>query len=398
MKRNLKWDRYSDDNRFIEAVIDKILSTGIASDIDRNRTRGRRGYGTEAMLRCHILTFLQRNRRMNDTIRHLWKNAAARDLVGFDKTPHRSSYNRFRDKLARNDICIDFAIADLTEQIRAITPDLGQMVAVDATHINAYASPDSGIDADAAWGVKTTIRPKNGQNHQDWFFGYKLHLLADTQNSIPLAYRITSGNENDGNYLVPMMEHVKNHYDWFDPKVLTADRGYDAGKIFHYLQSNEVAPVIKIQDRSRGKLIDGIYDKKGVPHCAPDRPMKFVTYDPARGYYYVCAKRGCEVVDSVTGRVRKCAKRHWADPRENIRLFGVPRRASEAWDNLYLKRMDIERLFKSMKHHLCLGTHSVRGLDAMRAHVKMVILIYLAIRLVGDQNGIPPKWMVPKVD
>ena len=398
MKGNFKWDRFNQDNLFIESVIDKILSTGIASDIDRNRIRGRRGYGTEAMLRCHILTFLQRNRWMNDTIRHLRQNAASRDLVGFDKLPHRSSINRFRDKLARNDLALDFAIYDLLEQIRAITPDLGRSVAVDATHINAYASPDSGIDPDAAWGVKTTVRKKDGQRYQDWFFGYKLHLLSDTQRSIPLAYKITSGNENDGNFLIPLMDYVKYHHDWFRPLVMTADRGYDAGKNFSYLQANDVMPVIKIQDRSRGKLIDGIYDKKGVPHCAPDRPMKFQTHDPARGYYYVCAKGGCDVVDSSTGQTRKCAKRHWADPRENIRLFGVPRRASDEWEVLYRQRQDIERLFKSMKHNLCLGSHSVRGLQAMQAHVKMVILIYLAIRLVGDQNGIPPKWMVPKVD
>jgi hypothetical protein len=108
---------------------------------------------------------------------------------------------------------------------------------------------------------------------------------------------------------------------------------------------------------------------------------------------------GCHLKDSNRGGTRHCDTEVWEDPGKNIRLFGVIRRDSRDWKDLYAKRQAIERVFKSMKESRRLEQHCVRGLRQITLHAMMSVLAFqvtvLVRLLVGDADKMC--WMVRRV-
>ena len=101
----------------------------------------------------------------------------------------------------------------------------------------------------------------------------------------------------------------------------------------------------------------------------------------------------------MRGGIRHCDPEVWEDPSQNIRLFGVVRRGSPEWKDLYTKRQAIERVFKSMKESRRLEWHCVRGLRQITLHAAMSALAFQATVLVRLQAGEADlmRWMVRRV-
>ena len=72
--------------------------------------------------------------------------------------------------------------------------DFGKSVAIDSTPIKAWANgrkkgkSGKNADPDAGWADK-----KNSQGKMQYTWGYKVHILADTQYEMPLAVDIKRG-------------------------------------------------------------------------------------------------------------------------------------------------------------------------------------------------------------
>ena len=79
------------------------------------------------------------------------------------------------------------------------------------------------------------------------------------------------------------------------------------------------------------KLIDGIYNTEGVPHCMGGKKMAYVKSDPVKGHAYVCPPGGCHLKKKNSGAMLYCDFDTWEDPTRDIRLFGTIRKASEEW-------------------------------------------------------------------
>ena len=145
-------------------------------------------------------------------------------------------------------------------------------------------------------------------------------------------------------------------------------------------------------------LHEGIYTKQGVPTCLWQIPMEYVRSDPDMGHLYRC--RGCNLDGTMRGGIRHCDSQIWEDPARNIRLFGVVRRGSQEWKDLYTKRQAIERVFKSMKESRRLERHCVRGLRQITLQAAMSALAFQATVLVrlwaGETEWM--RWMVRRVD
>ena len=125
--------------------------------------------------------------------------------------------------------------------------------------------------------------------------------------------------------------------------------------------------------------------------------MEYVRSDPEKGHLYRC--KGCHLADSMSGGIRHCDSQVWEDPSQNIRLFGVVRRGSQEWKDLYTKRQAIERVFKSMKESRRLERHCIRGLRQITLHAVMSALAFQATVLVRLRAGEAQwmRWMVRKV-
>lgn len=369
------------ESRLMQAIpiMQIIESTDLLPAIDRSYGGGRRGYPTWALFRPYALLFLMGFGRENDLLRLLDENPMAEIICGLKDRPHRTTHKRFINRLIDFQTNIDDAITDLVCRLKAHRPDLGQVVAIDSTDVRTYSHPyRNGGDPTANWGVKTSLKDKNGKTHTEQFYGFKMHLVADATHGVPLHYIVTPGNHHDSPTLEPMVKDLLKRYEWMAPEVLVGDRGYDSTPNFKFLWNEGIHPVLKIRDLSRGKLKYFRYDKDGVPHCRLDTKMWYLETDPERGFHYLCPD---------SSAAHQCEGEHWVNPMRDIRLFGTICRVSPEWKQYYGMRYAIERIFKLMKGSHRLKHHTVSGIDNIRVHVSMSTLVFLATVLNNLQNG-----------
>ena len=222
-------------------------------------------------------------------------------------------------------------------------------------------------------------------------------MVADTRYGIPLEQFVTTAKRNDSPELPGLIDRAQRLHEWFQPQVVTADRGYDAQSNHKYLCDQRIVPIIHIRRRPNGALYDGIYTEQGVPTCVGQVPMRYIRSDPGQGHLYRCV--GCHLATSTRGGVRHCDTEYWQDPRENIRLFGVIRRDSPEWRDLYGKRQAIERIFKSLKESRRLEQHCLRGIRQVTLHALMSVLTFQATALANLLAGRADemRWMVRRI-
>lgn len=361
------------------------------------RANSRPGYPIQAMFRAYVASFILNMGSTNDLIRRLEGDPVLRRLCGFGKKlPHRTTFNRFIARLSRHLPLVEEAQASAIDQLQVLLPDLGAEVAIDSTTVRTHANPNRRTPADpeASWTAKNSAKAKEGG--KEWHYGYKLHMVTDANHGIPLGMIVTTASRNDSPELPPVMERTRERFPWFRPRAAIADRGYDATSNYAYLRDIGTVPVILNRRNRWGEMHDDIYTKEGVPTCVGGVEMGYVRTDPETGHrLYQCV--GCHL--ATRRGVHYCDDTLWVDPASNIRLFGVLRRDSAEWKELYVKRQSVERTFKGMKQSRRLERHHVRGLRQITLHCLMAALTYTVTALVNAQQGALESltWMVPKV-
>lgn len=384
----------------VERVFRVMDSTNVVEKLNERYTTGRRGYSKDAMWRALVAHYILKCRYTNDLIRYLEDNDRLRELCGFKKIPSASTFCRFRQRLTEHQSVIDDAMLKIVDELHNALPEFGETVAIDATAIKTYSNPKrtEKSDPDARFGRKHSSNNPEKKS-VEWFFGYKAHIIADANYGIPMSLTVTAGNSYDSTKAIPLFQQIQNQHDWFAPKTLIADRGYDAKSFYNFLHQQGVDPVIKARDMRRTKngekqLIQGIWDQHGNPYCKGGLKMEYVGSDPKRGYRFRCPNDGCSAPDR---QLMGCQVEFWQKPEDNIRLFGKPRRESDEWKAIYTKRYAVERPFKSGKQSRALEHHAVRGLNKMTLHVKMSFLTFNATVLANHRAGTDLMWMVPRV-
>ena len=362
------------------------------------RISGRPGHPLKALWRAYIASFILNLHNTNALIRRLEDSAGLRRLCGVgDALPHRSTFNRFIQRLSLHTDLVEACFAKITGYLREFLPGLGDEVAVDSTTVRSHCNPDRALisDPEASWTGKTYGRSKE----KEWHHGYKVHMVADANYGLPLGQVVTTAKQNDSPLLPSVIEKAKSMFRWFRPKAAIADRGYDASSNHEYLNEQGVVPVIHIRKNSNSRLYEGIYTEQGVPTCLGKVPMEYVRSDPEKGHLYRCRAEGCHLKGSNRGGIRHCDTETWEAPERNIRLFGVLRRDSPEWQGLYAKRQAIERTFKSLKESRRLERHCVRGLRKITLHTLMAALTYQVTALVRvlAREREYMRWMVRRV-
>ena len=366
--------------------------------LEEYRPVGRHGYPLQALWRAYVASFVLNLPHTNALIRRLEDEPRFRTLCGFGALPHRRTFNRFIRRLSHHADLVEATFVDLTHQLKALIPGLGNEVAVDSTTVRSHCNPNRKrvSDPEASWTAKNSSRAKEGG--KEWHHGYKVHMVADANYGVPLAHLVTTAKRNDSPELPQVVAQAEALYPWFKPSAVIADRGYDSTANHEHLHGKGIIPVIHIR-RSKGHaaLYNGIYTEQGVPTCLGQIPMEYVRSDPEKGHLYRC--KGCHLADSMSGGIRHCDSQVWEDPSQNIRLFGVVRRGSQEWKDLYTKRQAIERVFKSMKESRRLERHCIRGLRQITLHAVMSALAFQATVLVRLRAGEAQwmRWMVRKV-
>ena len=224
------------------------------------RHTGRPGWSLRALWQAYLASFYLDLPHTNALIRRLQDDPGLRAVCGFDETdglPCRRTFNRYIRRLADHTDLVAATFYSLTHQLRELLPGFGDMVAIDSTDVRSYSNPNKKSritgelsDPEARWGVKHSARSR-GSEKTEYFFGYKVHMVVDATNDLPLTFKVTAGNRNDSPELPAVMGQAFETYEWFAPQVALADRGYDAKSNFEYLYLKQgIDPVIHIRNRA----------------------------------------------------------------------------------------------------------------------------------------------------
>ena len=364
---------------------------------------GPRTYRIESMFRAYMLSFLLNLPSLSELWRRLDNDPRLRLLCGFTKLPNLSTFSRFVTRLKQHKELVDEVTASLINRFKIKHPDLGEKVAVDSTSVKTNTRPPKVrklvpqcSDPEADWGIVTSKTTKSGT---DWFFGYKFQLLVDAKYQLPLTGFLQSANKNDSPALPKLLEQAESQYDWFKPKAVTADMGYDSEKNHKTVLDRGGAFICPIRSKLKGKKnLYGVFNKHGVPTCMGSKLMEYQSTHPDKGHLYKCQPGGCKL--KARKGVVHCKDEYWVDWRTepDKRLHGPVRRDSLEWKLLYKQRQSVERVFKSMKESRRLNGHYLRGLEKIALHASMSVLAYTATVLNNLQAGVADShWMVKRV-
>lgn len=151
----------------VGAVLDSRDLRDLVSRLEARRVtqRGRRGYGTRALLGMWVVKALYRQASWSETARLVDDHPGLRRLLG--SAPSRFACYRAAEKLLRHRDLIERCIRNVVAALRDLMPGYSKTVGIDSTDLAAYANGqkykyrggperEAFSDPDASWG---TARP-----------------------------------------------------------------------------------------------------------------------------------------------------------------------------------------------------------------------------------------------
>ncbi len=405
----------SDSDR-LKAVIKVLPDEELMKALEKDRGKGRDDYPIRPTWNSILAGVVYQHPSIESLRRELLRNGELRVVCGFDSilggeaVPTPRAYSHFIKNLIRHREEIEEIFDKLVNQIKEMLPEYGKCVGIDSKGVHSAGKDtekegrDGRRDIEADWGIKEYKGKR--EDGTMWekvvkWFGYKIHLLADTENEIPIAYKVTKASVNDSPILKELMKETKEKHPQIieGAKELTADRGYDSeGNNKILWDEYKIKPIIDIRDMWKDgeetrpinpdKADNIVYDFGGNIYChCPEsdkrRTMAYVGFEwnrgtlkyrcPAVAYGMRCeGKRECSG-DSKYGRIVRV-------PIETDRRIFVPiARSSYAWKRRYKRRTAVERINSRLDLSFGFERHFIKGLAKMEVRVGLAMIVMLGL-------------------
>ena len=127
----------------LAAVFSSLVDAALLARLQDYRPTGRPGYPLKALWRAYVASFILNLPHTNALIRRLEDESDFRYLCGFfGPLPHRTTINRFIQRLSHHVDLVEACFADLTHQLKTLIPELGAEVAIDSTTVRSHCSPN----------------------------------------------------------------------------------------------------------------------------------------------------------------------------------------------------------------------------------------------------------------
>ena len=371
----------------LTAIYDVIDDEPLLAQLAQYRWTGRPGWSLRALWRAYLAGFVIGLGTTNGLIRRLQDDAALRDLCGFDALPSRWTFNRFISRLSQHSDLLEDALAALTDRLHELLPDFGERLAVDATVVRSWSNPNrhkGESDPEASWTAKTANRSKS---KREWFWGFKVHLVADAKYELPVAVTVTTASNHDVTQFAPVLERARSLHGWLNPAYVLVDAGYDAKHAYEYVvRELNALPIIRMRKQPKNQDRTGEpFDYDGTPRCLGGQSMMFEGYGPTGHLKYSCPVGGCHLKDLPN--VNYCDWQIEVDPSDDYRRFSIIPRKSKEWSALYSKRQSVERVFSRLKSHRALDSHCRRGLRRVRLHALVGLVTVQAAAVARAERG-----------
>ena len=463
-------DARSDLDRFF-LVRDTLPDEKIVMTLEHMRGKGRDECPVRAMWNALISGVVFQHVSIESLKREMSRNPALLEACGFDilpryrkpvaelkrneKTggieivrpepeeayyyvPKSWNFSRFLKnviKLEEDQGLITDMIRQLREALMKELPDFGHHLGYDGKAINSYStghrSRKTGktSDIDADWGKHETkgIDKKTGKLWKkitSWF-GYGLHVIADTQYEIPVAIHVTPASASEQPELRSMIKETFTETPPLGERCddFTADRGLDSAKTKALLlDTYGIRPVIDIRElwkNEKSELgynpekpitrplypdrVDTIvYTEKGTVHCicpatGEQRDMAFYGFEterstlkyrcPATTYGFKCKGCGeCSKLGGVTsggyGRIVRINI-----TKEDRRIFTPTPHGSPSWNRTYNRRSSLERINSRLDNDFGFEKHYIRGKAKMQTRIGLATAVMMAMALGHVKAG-----------
>jgi len=460
----------SDLDRFY-LVRDNLPDEKIVMELEDRRGKGRDEFPVRAMWNGIIAGVVFQHMSIESLIRELSRNPALLEACGFDILPrHKKPVAELKrneetgqmeivrseaedayyyvpdswnfSRFLKNVIELEEEygmITDMTRQLREALmealPDFGRHLGYDGKSINSYSTGhknrDTGktSDIDADWGKHETkgIDSKTGKpwtKIKSWF-GYGLHLIADTQYEIPVAAHVTPASHSEHTELRSMIKEIFKETPQLGERCddFVADRGLDSGKIkAQLLDEYGIRPGIDIRELWKDEKNEPGYDpakpitrplypdradtivhtEKGTIHCicpatGEQRDMAFCGFEkdrntlkyrcPAAANDFFC--KGCEECSSAgqvnPGEYGRIVRIKISE--QDRRIFTPIPYGTQSWDRAYNRRSSLERINSRLDNDFGFEKHYIRGKAKMQTRVGLATAVMMAMALGHVRAG-----------
>lgn len=410
------------DLEYLKEVLANLPDEKLIKKLKEIRGKGRNEWPVEAMWNSFIASFVFDHDSIASLLRELNRNSQLRLLCGFQPhiysvltkqkneegrrvresgyklAPTASAYTNFLNNLKECQEELREIFYILVEYMYENLDDFGAIVAADGKAIQSYAArlseKDSGNrgERDADWCRKTyTATKPDGEKitkTKKWF-GFRLHLIADTTYELPIDFEVTKASNSEIKETQKLLENMKEKHSGKIEKCryFLADRGYDSTNLIQWLTTEGISPVIDIRNCWQGeetkqfKDTDLIYNYCGKVYYVPE------TGEPIELEY-----RGYD-------RNRESQRYGFHPKYHDKRIFRIPlktdpriftklARNSKKWKKLYKKRTSIERVNGRIDRDFKFEKHTIRGLEKMKMFLTVTFIIQLASAKVKIESGI----------
>lgn len=256
----------------LEAIFESLPDDELLEKLRGPRRRGRPGYNPRILWRCYAAYYMLGLASVSDLIRMLHDNpyiAAACGINSSGQIPSQPTFSRFGTKLARRPftLAVKGIMRALTDRLYELLPDFGRSVAIDSTHIKAWSNGSKKgrrgtsttkrqkakigkvSDPDAGWVVKA-----NTEGNVQFVWGYKIHVLCDTQYELPLVVDTSKGNLHDVKKATPLLAQARYAHK-FHPKYVICDAGYSSDNLRRIIKRQYRATPVIDPNRSHKKAV-----------------------------------------------------------------------------------------------------------------------------------------------
>ena len=397
------------DLKRLKLVIEHLPDEELMITLEKQRKNGRNDYPVRAIWNTILAGIVFEHNSIESLRRELSRNAQLRYLCGLELrgVPTSSAYSRFMKNLLQHEAKVNAMFYAAVNELKTLLPNYGESLAIDskaiqsfANHRNKHTKKDGRRDVDADYGVKSYKGER--EDGTLWekivrWFGYKLHLIVDSDYELPVAYSVTKASVSDVKEAYQLFDMLEsNQSDLLEnAKILTGDKGYDDTKLIEKLWDDyEIKPVIDIRnmwrDKDKTRLFkqysNVTYDYKGTIYCHcpftnAEREMVNGGFEkdrdtlkklcPAKQYGITCeGALECPVKQGIRIRLN-----------ENRRLFTPIDRASYKWEREYNKRTAVERVNSRLDVSFGFENHTIRGLKKMKVRVGLSLVVMLTMAI-----------------
>jgi len=467
------WDAVearSDLERFF-LVRDNLPDEDIVKALEARRGQGRDDFPVRAMLNAVLAGVVFQHPSVESLIRELSRNPSLLQACGFNALPVQGkpvaelvrdvltgqmkvvwpepaapsyavpgswNFSRFLASLIELETrqrLVGAMAVKLRAELMEVLPDFGQHLGYDGKAIESHSTGQTRSatgktsDPDADWGKHETVgvgqsTGKAWKKVKSWF-GYGLHVVADTHYEIPVAFHLTPASHSEQVELRAMIAEVFEESPELARRCedFSADRGLDSGETKALLWDGyRIRPLIDTRELWREeKQMPGydpakpitrplhperadtlVHTEKGTVHClcpveGLQRDLAFQGFEADREtlkYRCPAAAYGLDCKGQA-----QCHAAGQANPGEygrivriditerDRRIFTPTPYGSPSWQRGYNRRSALERINNRIDNSFGFESHFIRGKAKMQTRVGLALAVMMAMALGHVKAG-----------